>query len=184
MEEIMLIRRPALWISETAIFIALLVVAQVSTAQFTTFVTGSLVNLILITSVMTAGMSSGTTVAVVSPVLAKLLGIGPLWAIVPFIMMGNLVLVLVWHFIGNRNGVKLPVYAAYAAALVIAAVLKFGVIYLGIVKFMIPIVIGIPEPKASVMSAAFSLPQLATAAIGGALAILIVPPLKKALSRL
>ena len=171
-----------LWITRTAIFIALLIVLQAATAPLgNPLITGSIVNLLLITSVMTCGLSSGLTVAVVSPVVAKFLGIGPLWALIPFIAVGNIVLVFLWHFIGNRNigGKK---YIAYIVALIVAAVAKFLVLYIGIVKIAVPIFWGLPEPQAAVISNMFSIPQLITALVGGALAVVLFPRLKKAVS--
>ena len=92
------------WITRTAVFIALLIVLQMATAPLgNILITGSIVNLLLIISVMTCGLASGLSVAVISPVMAKLLGIGPLWSLIPFIAAGNIVLVLLWHFIGNGD---------------------------------------------------------------------------------
>lgn len=172
--------KKVLWITRTAIFIALLIVMQAVTASLgNTIVTGSVVNLILIISVMTCGPLSGITVAAISPVVAKLFGIGPLWSLIPFIMLGNIVLVLLWHFIGSRNfGQK---YISYIIALVAAAVAKFLVLYLGIARIAIPIILQLPEPQASVISNTFSIPQLITATIGGTLAVIILPILKKAI---
>ncbi|MDR0817213.1 MAG: hypothetical protein LBN35_01090 [Clostridiales Family XIII bacterium] len=173
-------RKRILWITRTAVFIAVLVVAQLATAPLgNTLVTGSLVNLILIVAVMTNGPSSGLTVAVLSPVLAKLVNIGPFWTIIPFIIIGNVVLVLVWHLIGGTE--KPNKYASWVISLVVAAGLKFVVIYIGVVKLAIPVIIGLPEPKAQIMSAAFSVPQLITATVGGVIAIIILPVLKKAI---
>jgi hypothetical protein len=65
-------------------------------------------------------------------------------------------------------------------ALIVAALLKFAVLILGVTKLVIPVILAIPEPKASVMSAAFSLPQLITASIGGVIALIITPVIQKA----
>ena len=55
-----------LWITHTAIFIALLIVLQATTAVLgNIIITGTIVNLLLIVSVMTCGLSSGITVAVI-----------------------------------------------------------------------------------------------------------------------
>jgi hypothetical protein len=162
------------------VFIAILVVVQFVTSQFgTTLITGSLVNLILILSVMLCGQATGMTVAVLSPVFAKLIGIGPFWTIIPFILLGNLVLVTIWRKVGGAE--KPNRYAAWAIALVCAAAVKFLIVFFGVTKWAIPVILGLPEPQATVMSAAFSLPQLFTACIGGVLAILLLPALKKAL---
>ena len=177
------LKRKTLWIARTAVLVALLIVAQLATAPLgNPLITGSIVNLLLVVSVMTCGIASGLSVAAVSPVLAKLIGIGPLWALIPFIMAGNIVLVLAWHLIGNRNfsGKK---YLTYIITLIIAALAKFAVLYLGIVKIAVPLILKLPEPQASVISGMFSLPQLLTALIGGALAVVLFPRLQKIIKR-
>lgn len=173
-------KRRILWITRTAVFVALLVVMQVITASFgNTIVTGSVVNLLLVTSVMTCGISSGLCVAVISPVVAKLIGIGPLWELIPFIIAGNIVIILLWHFLGNRKTKNK--YTAWLIAWPVAAAGKFLTLYVGIVLIAVPLLLGLPEPQASAVSALFSIPQLITALIGGGLAILVIPPLKKAI---
>lgn len=170
-----------LWITRTAIFIALLIVLQAATVPLgNSIVTGSIVNMLLIVSVMTCGLASGLTVAAVSPVMAKFLGIGPLWTLIPFIMFGNVVLVLLWHFIGNRNMGKR--YTAYIAALISATVAKFLALYIGIVQIAIPVFLGLPEPQAAVISNMFSIPQLITALVGGVLAMMLFPRLKQTIA--
>jgi len=173
--------RTVLWITRTAVFIALLIVAQLATASLgNTLITGSLVNLILIVAVMTSGLACGSTAAVISPVLARLIGIGPSWILIPFIMVGNFILVLIWHLIGNRK--TAPRIVSYIIALIIGAVAKFLFLYIGIVKIAVPFILKLPAKKAAVISASFSFPQLITASIGGVLAIIILPVLKKAFS--
>lgn len=170
------------WIARTAIMLALLIVLQYLTSLTgITLITGSVVNLVLILTVMLSGLSSGLTVALISPVVAKLIGIGPLWSLIPFIALGNIVLVLLWHVIGNgkwANGLVRNIVAA-----VVAAAAKFLVLFLTIAKLMVPVVLRLPEPQASVISATFSTQQLVTALIGGAAAVLLVPPLQKALGK-
>lgn len=175
-------KRGLLWITRTAIFIALLIVSQAATAPLgNTIVTGSIVNLLLIVSVMTSGLASGLSVAVVSPIAAKFFGIGPaFWSLIPFIAAGNAVLVLLWYLIGNRNEQRR--YVSYIIAMVTAAAAKFFVLYVGIAQIAVPVLLDLPEQQAKVISNMFSLPQMLTASIGGALAVLILPRLKKILS--
>lgn len=175
-------KQEILWITRTSIFIALLIVLQAATAPLgNVVVTGSIVNLMLVVSVMTCGPASGLTVAAVSPIMAKFLGIGPLWSLIPFIALGNVVLVLTWHLIGNRNmGRK---YAAYLIASICAALAKFLVLYVGIVQIAVPVFLGLPEKQAAVISNMFSIPQLITALVGGALAIVLFPRLRKAIGQ-
>lgn len=172
-------RDKVLWITRTALLLALLIVLQMATSFFgNTLVTGSIVNLVLILSVMTSGLASGLTIAMVSPVVAKLLGIGPLWGLIPFIMAGNAVLVLLWRLIG-RLPMGRPV-VSYLVATAVAAIGKFLVLYLGIVRIAIPFLLKLPGPQAAVISGMFSYPQLVTALLGGVLALAILPAVNKA----
>lgn len=175
-------KEKTLWIVHTAVFVALLVVLQAVTAPLgNTILTGTLVNALLVVSVMTCGVMSGASVAVISPIMAKLAGIGPLWGVIPFIAMGNITLVLVWHFLGNANqGHKDHKYMPEATALVSAALAKFLVLYIGIVKVAVPLLLDLPEPQATVVSHMFSAPQLITALLGGIAAVPVVRTLKRA----
>ncbi|MBR0599273.1 ECF transporter S component [Sinanaerobacter chloroacetimidivorans] len=168
------------WITHTAIFIALLIVLQAATAPLgNVMITGTIVNLLLIVSAMTCGLASGLSVAVISPIIAKFFGIGPLWILIPFIAAGNIVLILLWYFIGNQNrGQK---YIAYIVALATAAAAKFFVLYIGIVQVAVPLFLNLPEQQASIISHMFSIPQLITALAGGIIAAMILPSLKKAI---
>jgi len=168
------------WIAETAVFIALLITLQAVTKSMSQFITGSMVNLVLITSTLVCGFASGLTVAAISPFFAFMLGIGPKFiALVPFVALGNIVLVLVWGMICKKAlDTKYMI-----SALVVGAVLKFATLYGGIVRFAIPTLLALPEKQASVMGANFSWPQLVTAALGGFLAMLIAPTLRKALKK-
>ncbi len=178
----MIQNKKILWVTQTAIFIALLVVVQAATAPLgNTLVTGSLVNLILIISVMTCGLASGMSVALISPIMAKLVGIGPLWSLIPFVALGNLSLVFVWYIIGNKK--MQNSYVSYGIAWIVGAITKFVVLYIGVVKIAVPIILALPEPQATVISTMFAFPQLLTALVGGFVALLILPRIKKALGQ-
>lgn len=168
------------WITTTAIFIALLVALQSVTKPMGQYVTGSMVNMVLIMAVLCGGFASGITVALLSPVFAFILGIGPAFMqLVPFIMAGNLVLVLVWGFVcKNGNSFK-----NMAISLVCGAVLKFITLYVGIVKIAVPSILSLPEKAAAMVSASFSYPQLITACIGGLIAMMVSPAVIKAIKK-
>lgn len=175
-------KQKILWITRTAIFIALLIVLQLATAPLgNPLVTGSIVNFLLIVSVMTCGTASGLSVAVVSPIMAKFLGIGPFWSLIPFIVGGNVVLVLLCYAIGNLK--KERKLLTRITAIIVAAFAKFIVLYIGIVKIAIPVMLKLPDQQAMVISNMFSVSQLITALIGGTAALLILPALRKAISR-
>ncbi len=179
-------RNRILWITRTGILTALLVVLQYVTSGTQAFagqyITGSCVNAVLAVAVLVAGVWSGATVAVISPFCAKLFGIGPqLIQIVPAIAAGNLAFVLALHFLigGKERAIwqKLVGLAVSAAA-------KFGTLFVLVVKVIVPMMAANLKPKQiATFSTMFSWPQLVTALIGGALALSIVPILKKALKR-
>ena len=73
-------------------------------------------------------------------------------------------------------------YAAYLAALLCASATKFLVLYIGIVRIAVPLFLSLPEAQAAVVSGMFSIPQLITALVGGALAIVIFPRVKRAIA--
>ncbi|MEA4920661.1 MAG: hypothetical protein VB078_07065 [Clostridiaceae bacterium] len=168
------------WIATTAIFIALLVTLQSVTKSMGQYVTGSLVNMVLIMAVLTAGLYSGITVSILSPIFAFILGIGPAFVqLVPFIALGNLVLVLVWGFMcRNGNSIK-----NMSISLVGGAVLKFLALYIGIIKVAIPMFLSLNEKQIAVISASFSYPQIITACIGGLIAMLVSPTVIKAIKK-
>lgn len=108
----------------TAIFLALLIAVQfVTRSMWVRYVTGSLVNLILIALWLDVRSMGRLYVAVLSPICAFFIGIGPAFPqVVPAVALGNAVLVLLWVLIA---GAKNAPIARQAIALVVAAVAKF-----------------------------------------------------------
>lgn len=173
-----------MYITQTAVMLALLIGVQLLTRSFGQFVTGSMVNLILLVSVFIIGIYGGLTIAVLSPLLAFLSGIGPAFIqIIPFIAIGNaLFVVLAWliakNFIGCSSSKEI---AISSLGLMVASITKFLFLWVGVVLFALPLIPGIKEKQIAVMSAAFSWPQLVTALIGSVMAMIIIPQLKKAI---
>ena len=175
------------WITETAVMLALLVALQALTKGFGQFVTGSCVNAVLAITVLVAGLGSGITVAVISPVLAFLLGIAPQILTVPAIMVGNTVFVVLLRLIAGESSKEL---GRQIAAWLVAALAKFAALYIIVVKIICGVMASsllaagtLKEPMLKALPATFSWPQLVTALIGGGIALLIVPVLRKALKR-
>jgi LytS/YehU family sensor histidine kinase len=157
---------------------ALLIALQWATSGTQAFagqyITGSVVNCVLAVAALVGGLWSGATVAVLSPFFAFLLGIGPkLIQIVPCIALGNLTFVLALHFLREKN--RILQVAVSAAA-------KFMVLYLAVVKVLIPLMgDALKAPQVKTFTLMFSYPQLITALIGGTLAMLLLPALRKAI---
>ena len=181
-----------LWLTQTAVMLALLVALQALTKPLGQLVTGSCVNAVLAITVLVVGLSGGITVALISPVCAFLLGIAPNFITVLPIMLGNVCYVLILHLILGRS--MMPLWKQ-PAALIAAAGVKFGVLYILVVKVICGLASGallgkkignivvLAPPMLKMLPTMFAWPQLFTALIGGAVAILIAPILRKALHR-
>ena len=164
--------------------LALLVTLQALTKPAGQLVTGSCVNAVLAVATLVGGLACGLTVALISPVLAFLLGIAPQILTVPAIMAGNCVYVVLLSLLCGKDLVK------RIAAWLIAAVAKFAVLYLIVVKIicgvLAPTLLAagtMKQPMLKALPATFSWPQLFTALIGGAVALVIVPVVRKALHK-
>lgn len=169
-----------LWITRTAVLLALLVVLQAVTKPLGQLVTGSCVNAVLAVAALLVGMGCGVVIALLSPVLAFLLGIAPQAVTVPAIMVGNTVFVILLTFARDREmGQKIAVW-------LVAAVAKFAALYLLVVKLicgvLAPALLSggmLKEPMLKALPTMFAWPQLVTALIGGGIALAIFPLLKK-----
>ena len=163
--------KKTIWIVRTAVCLALLLVLQVATKSLGQFVTGSCVNLVLAMAALTGGVWSGVIVAVISPFCAYALGIGPAFLLfVPCVALGNAVYAVLFALLVGRFLTAQHLTAWGCMALAAAAK--------GLVA---PTVV--PAAKLAAVTAAFTWPQLVTALIGGALACLLAPVVKKALEK-
>ena len=167
-------------LTETALMLALLITLQWLTKPAGQLVTGSCVNAVLGVTVLVSGLTGGITVAVLSPILAYLVGIAPQILTVPAIMVGNVVFVALLYVLKTK-----PV-----VAWLVAATAKFAALY-AIVVWLICGVFSqgllasgaLKPPMLTALPATFSYPQLITALIGGGIALLIAPTIRKALKR-
>ncbi len=165
------------WITRTAALLALLIVLQAATRSASQYVTGSCVNAVLAAAALLCGFSSGLVIALISPFLAFLLGIGPkLIAVVPAIALGNLTLVAILCAIKGDD------IAKRIAKWIAASVGKFLVLYLLVVQLLCR-VLTLNEKQIATFTAMFSFPQLITALIGSGLILALLPILKKAIHK-
>lgn len=173
-------------ITETAVMLALLIVLQWVTKPLGQLVTGSCVNTVLAVSVLFTGLGSGITIAMISPVFAYLLGIAPQLVTVPPIMIGNTVFVILLCLLisnGNSSWKKVIAWLTAAAAKYLVLNFLVATIICGLASGTLMNMGVLKAPMLEMLPVMFSLPQLYTALIGGGLALVIVPMLKKALHR-
>jgi len=148
-------------VTRVGILLALALVFQ--SIRLGQFFTGPAINAVLFIAAATVGVAGGVIIGAVTPWVALALGIlNPVLApAVPFIMLGNGLLVIAFHYLSGWNRY---------AAVVGAAIVKFLVLS-GAVRFILAL-----NPK---LSAALQVPQLITALIGGALALVVVGTLER-----
>lgn len=172
------------WITRTAVMLALTVLFQSlrliipMPGTLSQYIIGSLVNLALIVAVMVIDLKGGLTVAVLAPVIAFFQGhipqIMPLMIL--FVALGNATIVIAYALLYRDS------FVSKVLALAAGAVAKFLVLYALVVKFALPLIYPqVPDAVRMALSLNFSWPQLVTAAIGGVLALLVLPLLRRAL---
>ncbi|NTV88852.1 MAG: ECF transporter S component [Clostridiales bacterium] len=134
---------------------------------YNNFIVGPVINAVLIIATAAAGIWSGIAIAVIAPLISAFTNkaaIAPvILAFSPFIISGNIILVLSYFFLARKNK-----YAAIATG----AVLKFGFLFGAIMIFTSLMKLN-PKITATLV-ALFSWPQLVTALIGGAIAIVVI----------
>jgi len=187
-------RKQILRLTQTAMLLGLTVAAQYYLTGLLSFnqylsqlVVGSLVNLFLIIATLTCGFFSGFSIAVLVPFISFSIGRMPHIWIIPFVALGNTVIVFIFWLICVKKIFNAAFSVNWAAASITGALLKFGVLWLGVtqifVKFILPNDAALKAPQiakmTSVISFNYSFPQLATALIGCILAYAIYPVLKK-----
>ena len=185
------------WITETAVMLALLVCLQwvgsmVPDQMAKQLITGTMVNCVLAVTVLLAGLGSGVAVALISPVCAFLFGIAPNFITVLPIMIGNRCYVALLYFL--IGGVRRFGWRQLVA-LASAALVKFGVLYLLVVKLICGLasdallgkklgeIVVLAPPMLKMLPTMFAWPQLVTALTGGIIALAILPVLRKALHK-
>lgn len=180
--------RKVRWVVQTGVMLAVLVALQAATKPLGQIVTGSCVNLVLALSAMLCGLGSGAVIALVSPVLAFLLGIATNAVTVPAIMAGNLVYAAVLSLPGL---LKKDAPVIRGAAWLAGSAGKFAVLYIAVSK----IICGVASPALlasgvlkeqmlKALPATFGVTQLFTALIGGGAALAVFYPLSRAIRKI
>lgn len=175
-------------LAQSALLLAICIISQYF-KNFSVYITGPIVNTVIIIAVLSIGLWSGLMISLIAPVTAFFLAGSPIMAAIPLmfpaIMAGNAVLaVTVWYFQNKLNfRYRLP------AGLIAASILKAAFMGIVIVLIILPlfgdnIASKLPKPEALPMvletaKVTFSFTQLVTALMGSLLAYLIWLPLQK-----
>jgi len=159
-------------LTRTALLLALCIASQYLIKN--QYITGSIVNAILILATLVAGLYGGLAIAVLSPVFAFLTGLAPaVPPLIAIIALGNAIMVLSVHFF---KGKKLPL------GLVAGSICKAGFLFLATRYVLFTLFASMLKPKqVENITIMFSYPQIITAAIGSVLAFGVYMVLKKTL---
>lgn len=128
-------------ITVTAIMVALCVVVQLFKNPGTIPVTGGLINMIIIIDTLYCGLVSGIIISIAAPVTSFIITQSPMIAavpmILPFIMVGNVVIVLfAWAVRCKKLELNL-----LPLSLVAGSFAKWGVMTLLIVQWVLPVLV-------------------------------------------
>jgi len=153
----------------TVQFISLLSIATIAPLFHIQWITGPIVNAMFLIAVVLLGSQNAILLALLPSTIA--LGVGLLPAIlapmVPFIIISNVIFILGFHYLRDKN---------FWLGVVVASVLKF--IFLWSTSFVV-ISLLLKKELATNVSAIMSWPQLATALIGGLLAYIFLKKIKQ-----
>lgn len=163
----------------TAALLALAIASQFL-KNVSVYLTGPVINLILMTAAAFCGLIPALILSAITPVTSFLITGSPLMAaipvLIPAIMLGNAVLVLVMRF-AHRKGMS------WAAAWIPGAAAKsavMAVLISGVILTVLGPGTGLPEAALNTARLTFSVTQLITAFIGGLLFLPVHAALLKA----
>ncbi len=176
-------QKKTLFISRLSLLIALTLIIQL--IGLPQPITGPLVNTMLLITTTILGLLSGIILGCMTPLIAVFRGELPpiLAAMIPFIIGGNILLVITYALVKN----KLLFFAQKSLhpmhrielyiGIILAAVIKY-IFLVFAVKLILPVILAhtIPDKIAFMMTT----PQLITALIGGAFALMIYEILYRA----
>lgn len=166
------------FLTRTALLLAVAIAFQFfgRFIPYNQFIVGPIVNAVLIVATFTAGIWSGTAIAVIAPLVSAFTNKAAIAPLIigfsPFIIIGNFIIVLAFYLLRKRNR-----YLGVAAG----AVCKFAFLYASISVFTN--IVNMKPQIAETLTIMFSWSQLLTAAIGGALALAIIQLAGKSLEQ-
>lgn len=164
------------FVARTGVLIALAAVFQIVFSLIPlspilkTALLGAMVNLVLYVAVVSVGPISAVAISFITPLVAFLTGKLPLAVLIPFVGLGNAVMVLSYWLV-RRNGREALDYFGLG----LSAVLKFGIMQF-MVSVIVPHLPGI-TPMIKSLSLTWSYPQFIAAAAGAVLSVFVVKAL-------
>lgn len=164
--EKILTRKNVLVTTEFLVLFAIALFAPMANQQF---ITGPLVNSVLILATVFLGFENAILIALFPSLIALSIGLLPpiLLPMVPFIITGNVLYIFIFSKLQKTN---------YWLGLVPASILKFALIFLSS-QFLVNLITSKGLPPAVTLM--MSWPQLVTALAGGIIAFIVLKSVKK-----
>jgi hypothetical protein len=161
-----------------SLFLAIGIVFQVigkNVPEINQFLVGPIINCILILTAFICGKWWGVGVGVLTPILAWLVGqlSAPMAPFIPFIMLGNFLFVFVFSLFKEGQVIKRVI------GIICGAVVKYVFLTIAATKLIFLFKLNLPAKIAKALAINMSIPQLITALVGGAFAIIIIELLSK-----
>ena len=149
--------------------VALLALAGAAPLFLSQQITGPIVNALLFIATVILGVQGAVVVAFFPSVFALSVGLLPLplAPMIPFIMVGNFVLVVVFEYFRIKN---------FWLGVVVASLVKFLFLWASSSLIVSSL---LSSQLATTVSAMFSWPQLITALIGGVIAFIFLKRIKR-----
>ena len=163
---------------KASLFLALAIVFQTlgkTAPQISQFFVGPAVNAILILTAIICSCIYGVLVGSLTPLLAYLTGqlasaLGPF---IPFIIIGNILFVLTFVIVSKRGK-----YGKYLG-IIIGAFIKYVFLSISASKLIPLFKLNMPTKIANKLVITMGIPQLITALVGGAFALMLIEILRK-----
>ncbi len=169
-------------VTRTALLLALAIASQFL-KNVSIYITGPIVNCILIIAAMYCGIGSGVFLSIVLPISSWLITASPIMStmpvIVPCVMVGNLIYILLnWSFPRKTDSDSRRIAGHISGSIAKAA-------FMGLTISLLVLQIagpssGLPEKALNAAKLTFSLTQLITGLTGASLAFVIRKALDKA----
>ena len=150
-------------------FVVLVGVATIAPLFGQQAITGSIVNAVLFTTVAVLGLPAAILAGLAPSLIAISVGLLPsiLAPMIPFIMTGNIILILIFNYLKNRN---------YWLGMISASIFKFLFLF-GTSSIIANLIL--KKEIAQKVIIMMGLPQLLTALAGGLIAYLFLKSIKR-----
>ncbi|MDA3845414.1 MAG: ECF transporter S component [Vallitaleaceae bacterium] len=173
-------------IARTGLMLAITLVFQIGFRQFAQPLVGPLVNMMLIFTTLSIGLPYAIIIGTLTPIVAFSLGIIGIFPIIPIIAIGNIAYVSIFFLMSrliktgttNMKSDKTRItknIVSWTVSILTASLVKYALLYGGVMLILPLVLEKVPAP----IIAAFSLPQLYTALIGGVFAIIMYELIKQ-----